>query len=107
VGAAEYTRKWIAVFYAGFDDLSGKSLSNFDSFGDATAFGYQSGNIRARSYVAAVFEALHTNSDCHFLNFREVLVLSHQVPSFGHYTKACSFCATAKPFDSDARKSAH
>ena len=95
MSVAEYTRKWIAVFDAGFDDLSGKSLSNFDSFGNATAFGYQPGNIGARPNVAAVFEALHTYSDRHFFNLREVLVLSHQVPSLGHYTKACSFCATA------------
>ena len=52
---AEGGGKRVSVLTAGFNNLSGKTLSDFDGLGDAAAFRYQSGNVRAGAQVPSPF----------------------------------------------------
>src|SRR6266849_3401041 len=52
--APEHRGEPIAVFPAGLHDFSGEALSDFDRFGKAAAFGYQSGYIWAGTQIAAI-----------------------------------------------------
>src|SRR5882724_9565833 len=85
--APEHRGDRIAVFPAGFHDFSGETLSDLDRFGNATAFGHQSRNIRAGPQIAAILQILDANPNGHFLNFREVLLPLHGSSFAGHYSK--------------------
>jgi hypothetical protein len=52
---AECGGKRVSVLAAGFHNLSGKALSDFDGLGEAAAFRYQSGNVRAGAQVPSPF----------------------------------------------------
>jgi len=45
----------IAVLTAGFNNFSGKTLSDFDGLGEAAAFRYQSRYVRAGAQVPSPF----------------------------------------------------
>jgi len=75
--APEHRGERIAVFPAGFHYFSGEALSDFDRFGNAAAFGHQSGNIRAGTQIAAILQIRDANPNGHFLDFRYVLLPLH------------------------------
>jgi len=75
--APEHRGERIAVFPAGFHDFSGETLSDFDRFGNAAAFGHQSRNIRAGTQIAAILQIRDANPNGHFLDFRDVLLPLH------------------------------
>jgi hypothetical protein len=75
--APEYRGEGIAVFPTRFHDFSSETLSDFDRFGDAAAFGHQSRNIRAGTQIAAILQILDANPNGHFLDFCEVLLPLH------------------------------
>src|ERR1700687_3905028 len=52
---AECGGERVSVLTAGFNNLSGKTLSDFDGLGEAAALGYQSRNVWARAQVAPPF----------------------------------------------------
>ena len=70
---------------AGFHNFSGKTLGNFNGFGNAAPLGDQTRDIRACSQVTPVFEALDTHSNGDFFHFhvREVFLPLHGVPFLG------------------------
>jgi len=79
VSIAEYGGERISVFMAGFDNLSGKALSNFDSLGNASAFSNQARHVRAGAQVPSTFEGLHLDADGHFLDLRQMHLSFHDV----------------------------
>ena len=44
---AEHRRERVSVLAAGFHNFTGNTLRDLDAFGDAPAFGYESGYVRA------------------------------------------------------------
>jgi len=44
---AEHRRERVSVLAAGFHDFTSNTLRDLDGFGDAPAFGYESGYVRA------------------------------------------------------------
>jgi len=74
---AECGGKRISVLAAGFNNLAGQTLSNFDGFGKAAAFRDQSGNIRAGTQVPSPFQELHSDADSHFFNIRQMHLPFH------------------------------
>ena len=65
------------MFAAGFHDFSGEALSDFHRFGNATAFGHQSRNVRAGTQIASILQVLDANPNGYFLDFSEVLLPLH------------------------------
>jgi len=52
---AECGGERVSVLTAGFNNFSGKTLSDFDGLGEAAAFRYQSRNVRAGAQVPSPF----------------------------------------------------
>ena len=77
------------MFPAGFDNLAGKALSNFNCLGDAAPFCDQSGNIRTSTQIAPFFEHLDSDTDSNFFNFRDVLLPFHGRLFSFHRTTVC------------------
>jgi len=50
----EYRRQRVSMLTARLDDSSRKALRNLDGFGNASPFGNQTGNIRARAQIAPI-----------------------------------------------------
>jgi hypothetical protein len=55
MAVAECGGKRVSVLTAGFNNLSGKALSDFDGLREAAAFRYQSRNVRAGAQVPSPF----------------------------------------------------
>jgi hypothetical protein len=89
--AAEYAGQRIAMLKAGFHDFPGKSLGNFDGFGNTAALGDQAGDIRACSKETAVLEMLDAHSDGDFFHIRDVLLPFHCLPLLSGIIPAYSF----------------
>ena len=62
---------------AGFDNLAGQVLGNFDCLGDAAPFRYQPRHIGTRAEIASFFERLYPNANRNFFNFRDMLLPLH------------------------------
>jgi len=52
---AECGGERVSVLTAGFNNFSGKTLSDFDGLGEAAAFRYQPRNVRAGAQVPSPF----------------------------------------------------
>lgn len=59
---------------AGFNDLSGKPLGDFDGFRHTAAFGHEAWT---RSLIAAVSDLAHAGSDRYVPYPRDVVLLAH------------------------------
>ena len=65
------------MLMAGFDNLAGHALGNFDCLGDAAPLRYQSRNVGTRAEIASFFERLDSDADRNFFNFRDMLLPFH------------------------------
>ena len=62
------------MFEAGFNNLAGEALSDFDCLRNAATLGNESSNIRACAKKATVAKSFHTYADGYFFNLSEVFL---------------------------------
>ncbi len=74
---------------AGFDNLAGQPLCNFDRLGNAAPFRYKSRNIRASAEVAPILEGLDPYTDGNFLDFCHMHLTLHGRLFTDNRTTAC------------------
>jgi hypothetical protein len=74
---AECSGKRVSVLTAGFNNLSRKTLSDFDGLGDAAALRHQSRNVRAGAQVPSPFQGLYSDADSHFFNSGQMYLSFH------------------------------
>ena len=74
---AECGGERVSVLTAGFNNLPGKTLSDFDSLREAAAFRYQSRNVRASAQVPSPSQRFHPDTDGHFFNVCQMHLSFH------------------------------
>lgn len=72
-------RKRIAVLAARLCDLASQALRDFHCLRHASAFRYQSWNVRACAQVAAILEVFHTDTNGDFLDLCQMFLAPHSV----------------------------
>ena len=75
---AEHSRERIAMFTAGFNNLSSQPLSDLNRFSSAAPFRYQAGDVNAGSNVTAILKRFHTNANGHFFNLGQMFLFLHR-----------------------------
>jgi len=74
---AEYGGKRVSMLTAGFNNFAGQTLGDFDGFGQAAAFRYQSRNVRAGTQKSPALQSLHSYADGYFFNARQMHLSFH------------------------------
>ena len=67
---------------AGFDNLAGEALGDFNCFRNAAPFHHQPRNIRTCPHVASFFHRFNADADRNFFHFRNVFLPLHAIHSF-------------------------